>query len=139
MRRGWLLPAAVGSPDRRLDARVAVERAPAPFCSAAADGAVDGGWPSAAAAAPGVCGAAARLSLLVAQLLLAPPLGAAVREPHLKDAEFYIREIEGRPSLLFTEGQALFYFSSYVIRMFPLNTCFKIKWQNWQLLVLQNY
>lgn len=88
MRRG-LLPAAVGSPDRRLDARVAVERpsSPAPFCSAAAaDGAVDGGRPSssAAAATPGVCGAAARLPLLVAQLLLAAPLGAPIREPDLQ-------------------------------------------------------
>ena len=84
MRRG-LLPAAVGSPDRRLDARVAVER-PSRSAPFAADGAVDGGRPSssAAAATPGVCGAAARLPLLVAQLLLAAPLGAPIREPDLQ-------------------------------------------------------
>ena len=82
--RGLPAAAARARTQRRLDARVAVERAPAPFSRAAADGAVDGGRPSAAAAAtPGVCGAAARLSLLVAQLLLAAPLGAPIREPDL--------------------------------------------------------
>ena len=105
MRRG-LLPAAVGSPDRRLDARVAVERpSPAPFCSAAAaDGAVDGGRPSAAAAAtPGVCGAAARLPLLVAQLLLAAPLGAPIREPDLQRMPTSVIVEEGkRASAKFT-------------------------------------
>lgn len=95
MRRG-LLPAAVGSPDRRLDARVAVERPSAPF---AADGAVDGGRPSASAAAaatPGVCGAAARLSLLVAQLLLAAPLGPPIREPDLQRKNADIRYCGGK-------------------------------------------
>ena len=94
---------------RRLDGRIAVERrsrSPAPSSSssaaaaaAAADGAVDGGWSAAAsvtAATPGVGGAAARFALLVAQLLLASPLGAPIREPDLKRMPI---NVKGHPEI----------------------------------------
>ena len=92
---------------RRLDGRIAVERrsrSPAPSSSssaaaaAAADGAVDGGWSAASvtAATPGVGGAAARFALLVAQLLLAAPLGPPIREPDLKRMPI---NVKGHPEI----------------------------------------